>query len=188
MSLLADPSMEPAGAGPSLAFRWSPIFAPTHTDWGEGESEPPEPGQRGQLSTGQEGHWSPGGSPALLARCPLPHSPAKLPRPGPLTWTHCLGELAPWGSALILQRAISLISSICAPTCPFYSVYVSSWNQAWAQPLPLESSLKANSGSLSPPLLCIYSQDCFLLFLSFLILYYLLAWPLMSSSLQPFEL
>lgn len=52
MSFLADPSMEPAGAGPSLAFSWSPIFAPPHTDWGGGESELPEPAQRGQLSTG----------------------------------------------------------------------------------------------------------------------------------------
>lgn len=32
---LLTPSMEPAGAGSSLAFWWSPIFAPAHTDWGE---------------------------------------------------------------------------------------------------------------------------------------------------------
>ena len=105
MSFLADPSMEPAGAGPSLAFSWSPIFAPPHTDWGGGESELPEPAQRGQLSTGQEGHWSPGGSPALLARAHqlIPHSSAKLPRPGPLTWTRGLGELAPWESVILSE-------------------------------------------------------------------------------------
>lgn len=72
VSLLLTPPWSLQGLAPARISRWSPIFAPTHTDWGEGESEPPELGQRGQLSIGQEGHWSPGGSPAPLGQVPSP--------------------------------------------------------------------------------------------------------------------
>lgn len=141
MSLLADPLHGLAGLAPASHFGGAPSLPlPTLTGVKGSQScqSQVKEGYSSQQDKKATGHQEV--APALLARCPLPHSPAKLPRPGPLTWTHCLGELAPWGSAHSAESNQPHPKYLC-PTCPRYSVYVSVLEPCLGPVLLLRGSL-----------------------------------------------
>lgn len=102
MSFLADPLLPGALRGWSQPhILVEPHLCPSPALAGvKGSQSCQSQVKEGGSQWDKRGHWSPGSSPALLARCLPPPSPAKLLRPGPLAWTCCPGALAPWEPAL----------------------------------------------------------------------------------------
>lgn len=130
-------SMEPAGAGPSPTFWWSPISASFPTGWDEGRQSCPSQVKEDGSQRDKRCPWSPGSSPTFLARHPHLHLPATLPRPRPLAWTHCPGELAPWKPTLTLsEKDEPHLQDLC-PRSPLHLAdAMLCWYRAWTQPPP----------------------------------------------------